>query len=173
MGDDDRFLKLLLRYQTDIKAFIGSLVLDPHVRDDVFQEVAITLLRKFDAYDAQYSFGAWARGVAAKKILQHRAQAARFPALLSLEAIQAVLDAFDRTEETASSRAEALKDCVQRLPEHSRSLLSLRYQQGLKPAEIARQSGRTLDAVYQILSRVRAKLEDCVRQRLALEVEDA
>ena len=27
----------------DIKAFIGSLVLDPHLRDDLFQEVALVL----------------------------------------------------------------------------------------------------------------------------------
>jgi RNA polymerase sigma-70 factor, ECF subfamily len=173
MDANDRFLGLLLRHEGDVRAFIGSMVLDQHVRDDVFQEVAMTLWRKFDAYDPRYSFGAWARGIAAHKILQEREKNSRFPVRFSPAAIQAVLDAFDRTEAQASPRADALHECVKLLPPHGRSLLTLRYHDDLKPPEIACQTGQSTTAVYQSLSRLRAKLEDCIRQRISRQTAEA
>jgi RNA polymerase sigma-70 factor, ECF subfamily len=169
MLDRDKFLTRFLRAEADIKAFIGSLVLDPHLRDDVFQEVALALWQQMEAYDPSRSFGAWARGIAANKILQAREKNARFPLVFSPETIRAVLDAFDQTEATASRKAEALRDCLKQLPGKSRQLLDLRYEQELKNDEIARRSKSTLDAIYQALSRIRQKLEECIRRKLALE----
>jgi RNA polymerase sigma-70 factor (ECF subfamily) len=167
MDRQDEFLKLFLKHEADVKAFIGSLLLDQHLRDDAFQEVALALWRHMDAYDWQRPFGAWARGIAANKILQLRDQSARFPVAFSPQTIQAILDAFERTEEAASGRLQALRQCLRDLPAESRNLLELRYERNLECAQIARQTSRTLAAVYQALSRIRAKLEECVRQRLA------
>jgi RNA polymerase sigma-70 factor (ECF subfamily) len=171
MDRREEFLTLFLRYQTDIKAFIGSLITDSHLRDDVFQEVALILWRQIDDYDRQRSFGAWARGIAAKKILQMRDQNARFPLAFSPETIRAVLNEFDRTEEMASRRLDALRACVQLLPSQSRELLEWRYESNLSCAQIAEQTRRTLDAVYQTLSRIRTQLEECIRKRLAVVEE--
>jgi RNA polymerase sigma-70 factor (ECF subfamily) len=171
MDRQDEFLKLFLKHQTDVKAFIGSLIFDSHLRDDVFQEVAVTLWRQMDAYDWQKPFGAWARGIAAKKVLQLRDQNARFPIAFSPETIQAVLDEFDRSEEGVPGRLEALRECLRSLPEHSRQLLGLRYEHNLACEQIARQTKRTLDSVYQALSRIRALLEECIRKRLHMSGE--
>ena len=89
MNRQDEFLKLLLRHQTEVKAFIGSVVLDRHLQDDVFQEVAVALWQQMDRYDWDLPFAAWARGIAANKILQMRDQNARFPVAFSPETIQA------------------------------------------------------------------------------------
>lgn len=166
------FLTALLRHEQDVKAFIGSIVRDPHVRDDVFQEVALTLWERFDEYDPQRSFGAWARGIAAKKVLQRRHQDQRFPTAFSPQTVQAVLEAFDRTEHTTSARAEAFQKCVESLPPPSRELLRLRYGEGLKVAQLAERINRTVTAVFQALCRVRAKLADCIRRRMAAEERD-
>jgi RNA polymerase sigma-70 factor (ECF subfamily) len=77
MDQRDEFMKLFLKHQLDIKAFIGSMILDRDLRDDVFQEVALVLWEKIDTYDPERSFGAWARGVAAKKVMQTREKQAR------------------------------------------------------------------------------------------------
>ncbi|HPD16809.1 MAG TPA: sigma-70 family RNA polymerase sigma factor [Planctomycetota bacterium] len=168
MAERETFLRLLLQHETEVRAFVGSLVRDRHVREDVFQEVALALWAQFERYDVRRSFGAWARGIAANKILQRRHQDRRFPVTLSDTAVLSVLAAFDRTEEgNASSRLEALRECLQKVPEPARQLLALRYERGLPCAEIARQTRRTLDAVYQALSRLRSALEECIRRRLA------
>lgn len=173
MDDRDEFLRRFLRNEADLRAFIGSLVLDPHQRDDVFQEVALALWRQIEAYDASRPFGAWARGVAANKVLQLHDRNARTPVAFAPATIEAVLAAYDRTEADASRRADALRDCLKRLPDKSRSLLALRYDEELDAEAIARRTQRTLDAVYQALSRIRALLADCIQQRLAIEERGA
>jgi RNA polymerase sigma-70 factor (ECF subfamily) len=165
--DAQDFLPLFLRCEADLKAFIGSLVLDPHLRADVFQEVALALWRQIDAYDPSRPFGAWARGIAAKKVLQMRDKNARFPIAFSSETIEAVLQAYERTDADAD-RADALRECVRLLPEKARLLLTQRYENNLPCDEIARASGSTVDAVYQNLSRIRGRLEECIRRRLGL-----
>jgi RNA polymerase sigma-70 factor (ECF subfamily) len=167
MAGRDEFLKRLLQHEADLRAFIGSLVRDRHACDDVFQEVAVVLWQQAEAYDPRRSFGAWARGIAANKVLQRRHQDRRFPLVFSPETIQAVLDAFGRTEDAVADRRDALAQCLKRLPELPRRLLALRYGEGLAVEAIARQMNRTLDAIYQALSRTRAALQECIRRRLA------
>lgn len=169
MDDRDTFLRTLLAHEADLRAFIGSLVRDRHAREDVFQDVAVTLWQEADRYDPTRSFGAWARGIAANKILQRRREDRRFPVVFSPETVQAVLQAFDRTEHDAPGRAEALTECLKQLPEEPRRLLALKYEEGLHADQIAQRVGRTLDAVYRALSRIRAALEECVRRRMAID----
>jgi RNA polymerase sigma-70 factor (ECF subfamily) len=167
MGSQAEFLTLFLKHQVEVRAFLGALVRDPHARDDLFQEVALVLWGEFDRYDHGRSFGAWARGVAAKKVLQRWEREARRPVPFSPEAIQALLDGYERTEAAASLRAEALRHCLERLPDRSRRLLELRYDESLKLAQIAERLRATLDAVHKALCRLRTRLHECVERRLA------
>ncbi len=167
MDHQEAFLRLFLKHQADLKAFVGSLIRDRHTREDVFQEVALVLWQEFHRYDRGRSFGAWARGIAAKKVLQRWQKASRLPVPLAPHVIQAVRDAYDRTEAVASDRAEALEHCLEQLPEKSRRLLALRYDRALKLGQIAQRLGATLDAVHKALSRLRERLQRCVERRLA------
>ena len=163
------FFKRFLGHQKDLRAFIDSVVFSPAARDDIFQEVALTLWEQADRYDPARPFGAWARGIAANKILQHRRQDARFPLLLSPEAVHAVREGFDRTEGDLSRKAEAFRKCIEELPEGPRRLLRLKFEELLPAERIARTLGRTVNAVYQALYRIRERLDTCMRRRMALE----
>jgi RNA polymerase sigma-70 factor (ECF subfamily) len=165
MGSHEDFLKLFLRHQDGIRAFLGSVVRDRATADDVFQEVSLTLWENFATYDASRPFGAWARGVATKKVLQGREKARRIPLAFSPQAIEAVLDAYDRTEAGAPD-TDGLRDCISKLPPRSQSLLVLRYERSLKLGEIAREVGSSLDAVHKLLSRIRENLQECLQRRL-------
>ena len=173
MDRHEQFLRLFLQHQADVRAFIGSVVRDPHARDDVFQEVALVCWRDFDRYDASRSFGAWARGVAANKVKQWWERSRRGPVAFSPQTVDAILDAFNRTESDVSPRLDALRACLEELPQKARRLLTYRYQLSLRPAEIARRLEATRDAVYKALARIRVRLEDCIRRRLALEERGA
>ena len=169
MTAHDEFLEQFLLHQDDLKAFINSVVADPHARADIFQDVALTLWKQIGTYDPSRPFGAWARGVAVRKVLQAREKSSRLPLAFSPESLQAIADAYARAERVGLDRAAALRECLARLPEKSRRLLQLRYEGGLSGAEIARLAGTTLDALYQTLSRLRSRLEECVTLRLALQ----
>jgi RNA polymerase sigma-70 factor (ECF subfamily) len=84
------FLEHVMPHQSDLRAFIGSLVTDQARREDIFQETALTLWQKFEHFDHSRSFGAWARGVAANKILQAKRQDHRFPMPFDPEVIAQV-----------------------------------------------------------------------------------
>jgi RNA polymerase sigma factor (sigma-70 family) len=60
----------------------------------------------------------------------------------------------------------ALRSCLQKLPDKSRQLLGLYYDDEIATAEIARQTAMKADTVCRALSRVREKLRDCIRQSL-------
>ncbi len=167
MDAHEEFLKLLLRHQPDLKAFVASMVRDRAAAEDLFQEICLALWQGFGSYERGRPFGAWARGVAGKKLLQSREKTRRVPLAFSPQAIQAVLEAYDRTEPQA--RTEGLRDCIEKLPDRSRELLALRYEKSMKLGEIARHAGSTLDAVHKTLSRIREALEECLKRRLQAE----
>lgn len=165
MDGQEEFLKLFLKHQTGIKAFILATVRDRQAAEDVLQEVALTLWKSFNRYDPERSFGAWARGIAAKKILQSAGEKTR-PITLSSEAIDAIALAYDKAEAGIPREVEALNSCMDQLPAKSRQLLALRYEQSRKLADLARDLSSTIDAVSKTLSRIRIGLQKCIEQRL-------
>ena len=168
MDDQARFLSCFLKCQDELRAFLGSIVRDRHACDDLLQEVALTLWKKFDEYDPNRPFGAWARGIAAKKVLQSFEKSKKFPVLLSPETIEAVLEAYNQTEPESGAMHSALETCLHRLPERSQNLISLRYEKALKLGEIAEAMQSTLDAVHKTLSRIRGALKKCIEEQLAV-----
>lgn len=170
--ESDKFLPLFLAAQNDLRAFIGAMVRERGLRDDVFQEVAMSLWRTFDRFDQSRSFGAWARGVAARKIMEDRRLRARLPDYCTLETLEALSESFAAHEDQGSwqEREQALSYCLELLPEKSARVMSARYGLGESAESIASSMGLSLDAVYQTLSRLRRHLRECVQRRLGLHL---
>lgn len=165
MKTNEEFLRLFLRHQGDLRAFLGSVVHDRAAAEDLFQEISLVLWQSFGTYDPARPFGAWARGIAVKKVLQGREKSKRLPLAFSPQALEAVLGAYDRTEALAPDPTD-LRDCISKLPPRSQDLLAMRYERSLKLAQIAREVGSTLDAVHKLLTRIRENLQECLQRRL-------
>jgi RNA polymerase sigma-70 factor (ECF subfamily) len=58
---------------------------------------------------------------------------------------------------------------MERLPEESRTLLRMRYDEGRNGAELAQLLRRSEAAIYKALSRLHLALRKCINQRLAEE----
>lgn len=172
--DTENFLPLFLAIQGDLRAFIGAMVRDRALRDDVFQEVAVILWRKFDQFDQSRCFGSWARGVATRRILEDRRLRGRLPEYCTPEALEELSDSFAVHEEKGAwqEREQALSFCLALLPEKSSQIMSARYARGERAESIATTMGLSLDAVYQTMSRLRKQLRECVQHRLGLPIQD-
>jgi RNA polymerase sigma-70 factor (ECF subfamily) len=171
MSDQSEFLTHFLKHQAELVAFIGSVVRDRAVRDDVLQETALALWQAFDRYDRSQSFGAWARGIAANKLMQRWDRGERWHRALPVEAIPSLLAAFERTDLSSDLRRDALERCLEKVPVKSRKLLALKYEQGFTLGQMAEHIGSTMDAVNKALSRIRLKLRECVERQLRVTGE--
>jgi RNA polymerase sigma-70 factor (ECF subfamily) len=166
-GDQhERFLALFMRHQGDLRAFVRSVIPSPAMADDVLQEVALALWRGFERYDPARPFGAWARGVAANTVLKSLRSNRRAPLVFAPEAMQALVDAFSRADPPPADTS-ALRECMGRLPDRSRALLRLRYEEALKLPEIAERTSSTVEAIHKALCRIRVALHKCLQRRMA------
>jgi len=66
-------------------------------------------------------------------------------------------------------RREALVDCIARLAPRDRDLIGRRLSRGATTRSTADQLGRSVDAVYKALARIRQALFECVTRSLAKE----
>jgi RNA polymerase sigma-70 factor (ECF subfamily) len=162
------FAEHLHRHRSRLFAYVHSLVRNLSDADDVFQQTALALWRRFDTYDASRSFLNWSLGVArleAATWLRARARdRLRFSdelTLLLIEAFAAVPD------EESSDRQEALPGCVERLAQPDRLLLAECYQRETDVAEVAARLGRSPSSVHNSLKRIRRVLFECVERAVA------
>ncbi|MEZ5301550.1 MAG: hypothetical protein R3F11_13010 [Verrucomicrobiales bacterium] len=149
--DPSAFLTRFLPAEADLRAFIGALVREPGAREDIFQEVALTLWEKFAEYEALLVRGAGARGGGEKSPPRPAKGCAVSGGALARGdgsrrgGVTAVAAAgFDRP-------AEALKACL--VPAHAAGASSWRCatRDGLR-LDIAGRVGMAADAAYQALS---------------------
>lgn len=63
----------------------------------------------------------------------------------------------------------AVRACLEAAGGQARSLLTMRYRDGMSPEEIARRTKSTASAALESLSRARASLARCVEGRLGAE----
>ncbi len=169
MNDPTReFLRLFLSEQVMIRGFVSAALRNRAEVDDVFQEVALVLWKKFDDYDPARPFGAWARGIALNKVLQKRREMGRLPAILSPETMGTLSGFYDNVGGTGSMR-EALRACMRKLSDESRKLLAMRYESRLALKRMAREIGRTVSAVNKALGRIRSSLHECIERDMKRE----
>lgn len=166
MSAHSDFLHFFRLAEQDLRAFIGSVLRDPHAREDVFQEVSRTLWQKFGDFDLSRPFGAWARGIAGRKMLESKRKDARFPLCFAPETVEAILEGFEETDDHAAAQQSALRLCLAALPERQRGILESRYEKQWPCDRIAAELGMNLKAVHQTLSRLRRTLHRCITRRI-------
>jgi RNA polymerase sigma-70 factor (ECF subfamily) len=163
----EEFSNHLEEHYSPLFGYILSLVHSPDDAEDIFQQTALTLWRKYDEFRPDGSFRAWAAGVARHHALTFlrtkRRDRHRFG--------DAVMDLLHQWQIQAppgeqTRRQAALRFCVQKLSELQRQMLD-RYYVGRETArEIGESLGRTAQSVHSSLNHIRRQLHDCMMWRL-------
>jgi RNA polymerase sigma-70 factor (ECF subfamily) len=164
----EQFVRLFLTNQRRFYGLILSLVGRAADAEDVLQEVAAVMWRKFADYRAGTDFAAWGLRIARLETMnfvrkRRRAGFVTFDDAL----VDALADELMVVVETADEQSLALEECVRKLPAKSRVLIELRYAEGATPQAIAERLGRSADSVYKALTRVHALLMACIEGTLA------
>lgn len=172
MDSKDLFEILVREHAEMLTVYLRSVVRDPALADDLFQETMLTAWRNLERFDRSRPFGPWLRGIAGKLVLAQRRRAAHGLRLCDeeiLEVIDARLDQVARQPgDTFDEKLDALRNCLQALPEPYHTPIQLRYQEELSPPDIAQRLGIPGETLKKRLQRGRAQLLECLQRKLGL-----
>lgn len=168
-SEDERyevFVAKFAHYEPDLRRFIRSLLPSWSDADEVLQQSAIVIWRKFDQYDSETNFMKWACVIARFEALAYRRKMARDRLVFREDVMELMAEEGIEEVETRRSERDALEDCLGDMPEKQRGFLTLAYTPGIKVKELAEEAGSTSAAFYMRLKRLRHQLMQCVETKM-------
>lgn len=169
--DQIRFMRLWTAAQPAVSGYVHSLVRDRSVADDVLQETSMVLFRRFDEYDDQRPFLAWALGIAKFQVLSLSRDAARSRVAFDTDLLGRFTESWAELTPSTSDRSHFLQDCIRRLAGRAKQMVQHRYYDEMTADQIAEQTGGTGAAVRVALQRIREQLRECVERQLRTQGE--
>jgi RNA polymerase sigma-70 factor (ECF subfamily) len=165
----ERLTLLWLDAEPAVRAYVSAVVRGFHDAQDVSQQVALTVARRFDEYDGSRPFVAWALWLAKSRIADHFRKQGREQLVFSESLMDELAEALEVRQRRVAERQAALERCVEKLPEKSRRILSLRYVEETSVEEMAEKLASTPGSVRVILFRIRNLLAQCIEGELMKE----
>jgi RNA polymerase sigma-70 factor (ECF subfamily) len=165
------FLRLFLQNQRRLYSYVLTLL--PHRADaeDVLQEASLVMWDKFHERRPPDDFVAWGCRIAYFKVLDFSKKRQRCRVRFSQQLLERVAET--AIEQAGAlqleERREALAGCIEKLAPRDRDLLGRRLAAGATTETTAAAVGRSVEAVYKALARIRKALFDCVTRSLAQE----
>lgn len=156
-----------MRAQPAVGAFVRSGVRDMHDVEEILQEIAATVVSKFEDYDPNRPFTTWVLGIARLKVLEFLRKQSTDRHVFDSDTLVLLANAHEQTASDYSPRKEALAVCLDQLKGRARQVIDMRYLREMKSALIAERLGMSRNAVFILLHRTRMILSKCIERRLA------
>lgn len=168
-GEEGRYEEFLRHYSRDrdrIFAYIFSLL--PHHADaeDVFQKCSIVIWRKFAQFDAEGSFLRWACGIASHEINNFLRVSGRNRLHFDVELVARLAERKLSALEHDEDKVALLRKCLEKLDSPERELIEVVYAKESSIEELARNTDRAVQTLYNRLSQIRRRLFFCVQRSL-------
>lgn len=154
-----------------LTAFLRAAVPHAHAVDDIWQETMLTAWRRWDDYDRSRPFGAWLRGIAGKNVLAWHRKNARAEVGCDEATLDYFSNALGRVHQlpggSFDDKLQALRLCIEALPDHYQQAIRLRYESALMPAAVAAELELKTETVKKQLQRARTMLLECINRKLS------
>ena len=157
-----QFLALFLASEKEVFRYISALV--PSVVDaqDLVQQTALALWRKFDSYDSRQPFTPWACRFALLEVKEFLRRSRKWQALLEGDLADELVRRRESLTADLDRRLAFLAGCLDKLPNHQRAVVEGYYYERHSVESLATRTGRTVEAIYKSLQRIRQTLLECV-----------
>jgi RNA polymerase sigma-70 factor (ECF subfamily) len=165
----DNFFQFYLQNQNRLYAYILMLVPNSSDADDILQQTSSIMWEKFDTYNLDASFGAWASSIAKYVIFNHYKKKRRSHVIFKDEMLEIIAENAIASTRDTDERLTLLKVCVEKLSSNDRKLIKIRYEQGLKIKDIAERVGRPVQGFYKTMNRIHNLLLNCIRRKMLAE----
>ena len=165
--DQETIVRLLMRDGDKLRAYAWMILRDNHLVDDAIQELGLVALRNCGDIHDESHFGGWCR-IATRNISHDLARAQkRQPLSLNESVLDSLDQQWEELDATPSPEVtDALHHCIARLSDYGRTLIELRYREGLPSAEVAKRLSRNASTIYVALTRTHKTLATCIRRQL-------
>ncbi|AXJ00004.1 RNA polymerase, sigma subunit, ECF family [Cyclonatronum proteinivorum] len=145
-GNQQAFAELLNRHQNKVYSYIYSMVMNPEVTNDIFQETFTKVITKMDdTYNEQGKWIAWVMRIAHNATIDHIRKRKRFVDVNATA--DSDYDFYDRLEDKDASDAQddmefreakgSLLKHISSLPKEQREVVMLRHYHEMSFKEIA------------------------------------
>ena len=172
-GDRDAFGALVERYQRTLYYFVVGKVADDTDAKDIVQKTFVGAFQNLAEFRLDESFFAWLKGIALNHCRnewrRYQSQARLAGRLLEQKRAELEIASLDVPTDDSERRIAALRQCLQQLGPEEQTAIEMRFVQELPLGTIAERLGRGTEAARLFLYRIRQRLADCVKKRLALE----
>jgi len=155
---------VLARLRRRSKAHIAALVPNVGDAEEIVQQTAVELWKKFDQYDAQQPFTPWACRFALNIVKQWVASRQRWQALLERDLAEELVNRREQLRPQFDNRLSHLDQCLEKLPPEQRGIVEAYYFLRQSIDAIAAETQRSVESVYKTLQRIRLLLRQCIEQ---------
>jgi RNA polymerase sigma-70 factor, ECF subfamily len=161
----EQFLRMFLTVQPRVYGYLRTMILNRADAEDVLQDVASVLWRKFDEFQPGTQFDRWAFTVAYNQVMSYHLKRRRDRLVFKDDVLALIADRAITESRTLDEFQDALQGCLDELSEQDRQLVRLRFEPQATNRSVATAVGRSETAVSRTLHRIYAKLLGCVRRR--------
>ena len=166
----DAFARLFAQHDRWLFAYLVSLLGNAAHAEEVFQEVCVVLWREYETFELGTNFVKWVSVIAHHQVYRFRRQQRRAGPQLSDAAVELLAEDAVQRVDLLESRRDALRRCLEKLPDHDRQLVRHCYGDSRVTFKtVAQALGRPVNTVYKALNRIRKALYDCIERTLAVE----
>lgn len=165
-SDPAPFVRLLAEHERYLSGYVYNLIPNATDAEDILQDIKVALWKAFDQYELGTNFGAWSRKVAFHRVMAFRKKKAIEGKRLTFsdECCEYLAESYTEETEHANEMSKLLGLCISKLKEPQQQLVSLRYKEGYSIQETSLRTGKTVDACYRALSRIRLALRQCIQK---------
>lgn len=165
----ERFVKLFVAHEGRLRGFLRGMLSDWNDIDEVMQETSLVAWRKFEQFEEGSNFMAWTAAIARFEALKHMRKMARDRLVFTDDLLDLLAEENHEESDSLSRHRAALACCIDKLDQRQRQLLQLAYQPGMKFHQVAEQAGKSTQAFYKAIQRLRATLLECAEKRMKKE----
>ena len=161
----ETFVRLFAQSQYEIHSYVLTLLHNWADADDVMQATSIVLWRKFDQYEPDTDFVAWACRIAKFEVNNFRRVKGRDRLFFDDSLLESLATVRLSMGEQLQTERELIDDCVAKLKPDDSELIRRCYSQKTVTAkDVAGELGRPTNTVYKALIRIRRTLYECVQR---------
>lgn len=166
-SDQEKFISSLAKHGGMLRGYIRNGVRAPQDVDELMQRVSLIAWKKIDQLDDWDNFPKWAATIARYEMLSFRREKAR-------DRLQFNDDVWDKLVSESvvedlqfrERRIRYLEECLKELPEYKRALLEKAYNGETSMKDLAKESNRSPESIYKMMSRLRFTLLLCIERKL-------